>query len=245
MCVPSPLPHCRLAEGLEWWETVVMLRKFLVLAVSVFLADNAFGLQVTAAMWVMCAASVAQFHFKPYRNRTEEVLETVSLCGTTAMLLIGQLIFQADGAQGLGESGHIACKAAIMIIFGGIMLQFVHFFAQEIRQKVVLARETRAKTLSAQGAAEQEIDDSESSNAPGTNGATIDNPMYASHRRGDDADDALKERARQFYRSMSGGDSSSFVSAEAAAGTYTGAEPGVVAGAAPPGAPAGAGGMRT
>jgi hypothetical protein len=33
-------------EGYEYWEAVVLARKFLVLAIGVFLADNSFGLQV-------------------------------------------------------------------------------------------------------------------------------------------------------------------------------------------------------
>jgi hypothetical protein len=35
--------------GCEYWEAVVLARKFLVLAIGVFLADNSYGLQVRRA----------------------------------------------------------------------------------------------------------------------------------------------------------------------------------------------------
>ena len=43
----------------------MLLRKALVLAVSVFLADNEYGFQVNAVMWIMCAATVLQLVCKP------------------------------------------------------------------------------------------------------------------------------------------------------------------------------------
>ena len=68
---------------------MVLARKFLVLAIGVFLANNTFGLQVTACMWVVTAATVLQLLCKPYQHRTEERLETLSLGGMTVAMMIG------------------------------------------------------------------------------------------------------------------------------------------------------------
>ena len=92
-------------EGYEFWEAVVLTRKFFVLAVSVFLADNTFGLQVAATMWIMCAATFLQLHYQPYHNKTEQMLEKVSLGSIAVACMLGQVIFQADGEKGLGTTG--------------------------------------------------------------------------------------------------------------------------------------------
>eukprot|EP00937_MAST-01D_sp_MAST-1D-sp2_P003776 g3776.t1 len=111
-------------KGFEYWEAAVLLRKFLLLVAMVFLADDNHGLQVTAAMWIMCVATVMQLYNKPYQNRTEETLETYSLCGTTVVLMLGQLILLADGANGLGASGYVACQVGVMAVVLGVMAQF-------------------------------------------------------------------------------------------------------------------------
>ena len=128
--------------GFEYWEAVVLGRKFLVLAIGVFLADNTFGLQVTACMWVVAAATVLQLLCKPYQHRTEERLETLSLGGTTVAMMIGQVILQADGADGLAPAVLAACQGCVVAILLFTTCCFVVFFVREV---MVARRAKKAK----------------------------------------------------------------------------------------------------
>jgi len=119
--------------GFEFWEAVVLGRKFLVLSIGVFLADNSFGLQVAAAMWVLVASTVLQLLCKPYQHATEERLETLSLGGTTVAMMIGQVILQADGADGLGARGLALCQGCVFVILLFTMCCFIAFFVSEVR----------------------------------------------------------------------------------------------------------------
>merc|ERR1711924_330159 len=99
----------------------VLVRKFIVLAIAVFLADTqrTFGLQVTAALCVMCIATGLQLLYAPYQNRTEQLLETLSLGGITFSCMVGQVMQQGEKG-GLGESGLAACRVAVMLTITGI-----------------------------------------------------------------------------------------------------------------------------
>jgi len=114
----------------------VLLRKFLVLAVSVFLADNAFGLQVAAAMWVMCAATVLQLLCKPYQNDTEQKLEKLSLGSITIACMIGQVIHLARGEEGLGRNGLLLCRTLVGLIIVGTSSYFMAHFVNELRNAI-------------------------------------------------------------------------------------------------------------
>ena len=84
--------------------------------------------QVTACAWVMSAATLLQLLCKPYQHRTEELLETLSLGGTTIVMMIGQLIFQAGGADGLGAKGLAACQGTAIAILLFTVCCFCAFF---------------------------------------------------------------------------------------------------------------------
>ena len=118
--------------GYEYWEAVVLARKFAVLFIGVFFADNAFGLQVAAAMWVMTASTMLQLLCKPYQHATEQRLETLSLGGMTVAMMIGQLILQADGTSGLGTMGLAVCQGCVIAILMFTMCCFLAFFAHEV-----------------------------------------------------------------------------------------------------------------
>ena len=118
-------------EGYEYWESVVLARKFLVLAATVFLARNAYGLQVAAATWIMCGATALQVLCKPYQNKTEEILESTSLFVITLCCMLGQLMLMA-GEQGLGAAGMQACRVIVGVLVTGTALLFVAYFIREI-----------------------------------------------------------------------------------------------------------------
>jgi hypothetical protein len=131
--------------GYAYWEAIVLARKFAVLAIGVFLADNTFGLQVTACMWVVAAATVLQLLCKPYQHRTEERLETLSLGGTTIAMMIGQVIHQADGADGLGYSVLAACQGCVITILLFTMCCFGAFFVGEVLAARRAKKEAKAR----------------------------------------------------------------------------------------------------
>merc|ERR1711871_1691195 len=115
-----------------YWEAVVLARKFLVLAATVFLASNTYGLQVAAAMWITAAATVLQLVFKPYYNKTEQLLEKLSLGSVAAACMVGQVIEQG-GEAGLGTAGLNACRTFVGLLLVGTSLCFITYFVREVR----------------------------------------------------------------------------------------------------------------
>eukprot|EP00937_MAST-01D_sp_MAST-1D-sp2_P001398 g1398.t1 len=118
-------------EGYEHWESIVMARKFLVLAATVFLSSNKFGLQVCAAMWVMSVATVLQLLYKPYQNAVEQALELRSLATITIACMIGQVILLGK-EEGLGSGGMAMCRWAVAGLVVGMFCLFIAFFAREV-----------------------------------------------------------------------------------------------------------------
>jgi hypothetical protein len=80
----------------------------------------------------MTAATVLQLLCKPYQNRMEERLEILSLGGTTIVMMIGQLIFQAQGASGLGSKGLAACQGCAITILLFTACCFCAYFVGEL-----------------------------------------------------------------------------------------------------------------
>eukprot|EP00937_MAST-01D_sp_MAST-1D-sp2_P007459 g7459.t1 len=115
-------------EGYEYWESIVMARKFAVLAVSVFFRDSASGLQVVFVMGTMCAATVLQLLCMPYQNRTEQRLELLSLCAITAACFLGLVILLGAEEKGLAH----ACRILAVATVASTVLSFIGFFAREV-----------------------------------------------------------------------------------------------------------------
>eukprot|EP00936_MAST-01D_sp_MAST-1D-sp1_P002969 g2969.t1 len=141
-------------EGMEYWEAVVMARKFLVLATTVFLARDKFGMQVAASTWIMCGATLLQLLYKPYQNHTEQVLETRTIAAITMCCMIGQLMYMA-GERGLGKSGMQLCRAVIGILIISTMCLCIVYFIREVsfavhrKQKSSRADAGGVKTITA------------------------------------------------------------------------------------------------
>ena len=149
----------------------MLARKLAVLAVSVFLAGNAFGLQVAAVMWTMCIAFLLQLRCAPYQNDTEQELEKLSLAVITIACMVGQLILQAGGELGLGVAGLAICRALVGAIITGTFARFVAFFVSEVRGVA------RRKHGAASG--DEHVPASKPQSQPDDFG--VDNPIY-SHR---------------------------------------------------------------
>ena len=219
-------------HGYEYWEGVVclpllvrvfcthhlthpfalqvLLRKFLVLAVSVFLADNAFGLQVAAAMWVMCAATVLQLLCKPYQNETEQQLEKLSLGSITIACMIGQVIHLGRGEEGLGRSGLILCRTMVGLVIAGTSSCFVAFFVHEVRHAIRRKQDSRKEKGQKPSCTIHGCDFSAANpmhlpqqGAKDQNAATS-TVVQASPRHHDSVESTndLKERAKKIYESQ-------------------------------------------
>lgn len=59
--------YCDYLDDRYYWESVVMVRKFLVVVVVVFLASVGNDAQVTVALGVVVVALIAQMIMDPYR----------------------------------------------------------------------------------------------------------------------------------------------------------------------------------
>jgi hypothetical protein len=74
--------------GLAWWESVVMARKFFLVAVTVWFARNP-NYQIYAGIWVLLIAMLMQVLCQPYEDELTGRLESLSLCAIACSLLLG------------------------------------------------------------------------------------------------------------------------------------------------------------
>jgi hypothetical protein len=74
-----------------WWECVVMVRKALLVGVTVWFARDP-QYQIYAGLWVLLVSFFLQVLCKPYSNPTIGFLETLSLGATMVTLLLGQAL---------------------------------------------------------------------------------------------------------------------------------------------------------
>ena len=117
-----------------WWEVCVLARKFLLIAVTVFLAHTP-PFQIIAAIWVMGCFFTLQAVWQPYADPTEGLLETLSLGATLATLLVGQILVLGDLVPGLTEDGAFALRCAAGILNIAVFAVFMHFLVRDFRQR--------------------------------------------------------------------------------------------------------------
>jgi hypothetical protein len=130
-----------------YWEDVVILRKVLVVAITVFLRRNVFD-QTYAALFVIYAALALQFRFNPFQNRVHNFAEYLSLITTTVTLNGGIASFGgalAEHAAAADAVGYVLLflNAATTAILLGIILyeqfakvrQIGEKFGKKLRQK--------------------------------------------------------------------------------------------------------------
>lgn len=104
-----------------FWESVVMLRKLLMVVVIVYVGYVGEGVQVLVAMGVLITAMVVQLLFAPFREPFMNTLERVSLYATCATLY-ASLFFLIDG---VGEVARTVLSILIMAGNGLVVLFFV------------------------------------------------------------------------------------------------------------------------
>lgn len=107
-----------------------MVRKLLLVAISIFLSSNKYGHQVYAGIWVLLVALVMHIYFRPLRDRLQGQLEQGALTVALFSLLLGQLLSLGGVSEG-GKSvitivitvGNIAITLWAVLIFVGDVLR--------------------------------------------------------------------------------------------------------------------------
>ena len=112
-----------------WWECVVMLRKALLVAVTVLFARSP-SFQVYAGLWVLLVAFLLHVLCQPYQNPATGFLETLSLGATLVSLLLGQAL----SLDGLSESGELAVRWAAATLNIAMLVYFSRYGVSEMRE---------------------------------------------------------------------------------------------------------------
>lgn len=114
-----------LTSGLKdsrfFWELVILLRKFLIVACGVFLPP---GGQVYAALWVAFGSLQLHAYFAPFASRRLSQLESMSLVALFGTLMMGFLFYFFDLSHGeriLGTVVVIGGNTAILAAFATVI----------------------------------------------------------------------------------------------------------------------------
>ena len=106
-----------------------MLRKFLVIAVQVFLGDDEHGYQIQSGLFVFTCAFMLQALAMPYHNAKERYLELLSLGATMLTMFCGQAI----ALRGLSESMAATVRYSVATLNIGVLVVFTVIFADEVK----------------------------------------------------------------------------------------------------------------
>jgi hypothetical protein len=134
----APCPHVIREIGLNnkpdyfWWDGLVMVRKAMLVAVAVWLGNNAHGLQVWAGLCVLLVAFALQLWHSPYQHPREDRLESLTLGATTVSLMIGlALVLGKDGGMGSGTA--MALRFLVGAVNVAVMATAIFQLVAEIR----------------------------------------------------------------------------------------------------------------
>ncbi|CAE7889180.1 unnamed protein product, partial [Symbiodinium sp. KB8] len=126
-----------LDRRLYWWETVVLLRKFLVLAVVSSLSEP--FLQSLLGLAILVVFLVVQVHAKPYERSLFNHLETAVLGCLTATQLISLMYFRTASSSLLDEAAmtqvDVVVTAALLLINGCCFLLLLTVGIREHRRQ--------------------------------------------------------------------------------------------------------------
>ena len=95
-------------------------------------AGDAAGLQVYFGLWVVLAAFCCQLVWRPYNNKAEQQMETVSLGAVLLSLLLGQGI----ATKGFGERDVHAIRVLAGLVNLFVLFYFSRVFIHELRLQV-------------------------------------------------------------------------------------------------------------
>jgi hypothetical protein len=112
-----------------WWECVVMVRKFLLVAVTVWFGRNP-NYQIYAGTWVLLFAVLLQVACNPYEDRLMGRLESLSLCTVLGSLLLGNAI----ALGGLAPASEDAVRVLVALLNISTLAYFGRCFMHSVRE---------------------------------------------------------------------------------------------------------------
>ncbi|GAX73318.1 hypothetical protein CEUSTIGMA_g772.t1 [Chlamydomonas eustigma] len=116
-----------------YWESVVMLRKLLIILVVVFLVTYGNVMQVVVALGIIIVAMVVQMIMDPYRLERMEFLERISLYGNTLLLYLSLLYTQSTFT---GTSQTILGLALVVVNVLVVAFLLFHYAREWLRGKI-------------------------------------------------------------------------------------------------------------
>jgi hypothetical protein len=119
------------AERCYLWETIVMLRKFFLIATVVFCSTLP-ALQIYLGLWVFGGATVIHVHFNLFSNQQEGNLELLTLFAVTVSLLLGQAI--SLGCLPASINGVIQAAVGLLNLF--VLAYFLKIFCGLVAHKM-------------------------------------------------------------------------------------------------------------
>jgi hypothetical protein len=110
-----------------WWECIVMARKFLLVAVTVWFGRDP-TYQIYAGIWVLLIAYQLQVVCQPYEDAMMGRLESVSLCAVLVSLLIGNAI----ALGGLSPADETTARMLVAVVNLAVLVYFGVCFARSL-----------------------------------------------------------------------------------------------------------------
>lgn len=112
-----------------FWESIIMLRKFLVVTVIIFLSTVGLEIQILVALGVVIFAMVLQVIYNPYELWQMDVLERTSLYATCGTLYISMFYM-------LNDIPKLARYLFSVVLMFGNVLVVLYFVWNVVREMV-------------------------------------------------------------------------------------------------------------
>lgn len=118
--IPSAalLPSQGYRNDTFYYESVIMARKSLLVAVSVMLGGNEFGHQIFCGILVQLAALILHLQLQPFRDYTQGQVEQYSIITSLLVLLLGQLL----ALGGISDLIRQLIAVAIAVLVAAVVL---------------------------------------------------------------------------------------------------------------------------
>jgi len=130
--------YSRYEMDYSYWETLMLLRRFLIGVCVVFLAERPY-IQASMGILAMSGCTMAHFFTRPFRDTALDLLESVSLVSTIFYLICG-LLFQSQPRFNTLEydfmfTGSFNLELFLTISIFVVMLFGIYLSIREIKEK--------------------------------------------------------------------------------------------------------------
>jgi hypothetical protein len=105
-------------EGYEWWESMIMLRKFLFVVLSIFLRLHGTTSQVIATSMVLSASLSLQLQYQPFADDDHNRLESIGLHACLLQLLVALLCNSIGREVDSDTLDAMSTAVVIVVMFG-------------------------------------------------------------------------------------------------------------------------------